>query len=257
MPNANPPATPPRRSIHWLDLTLPTPAENLALDHALLEEGEQNPHAPEVLRVWEHLKPMVVLGRSSRHAQEVKRDACREASIPVLRRLSGGATILTGAGCLMYAVVLDLDARPELRAIDQAHAFVLNRLASALAAEVATVRREGTSDLALERDGRVLKFSGNSLRVGRRRLLYHGTLMYGFDLTLVPRLLLEPPRQPEYRERRTHDRFIANLPVDRAALLAALRSAFDANLTLDSYSDQLVQTLASEQYNQDSWNLQR
>ena len=36
-----------------LDLTLETPAENLALDEALLEEAEQSTKPTEVLRLWE------------------------------------------------------------------------------------------------------------------------------------------------------------------------------------------------------------
>ena len=50
--------------------------------------------------------------------------------IPILRRSSGGAAIVAGPGCLMYAVVLSYEARPELRDISRAHAFVLDRLAT-------------------------------------------------------------------------------------------------------------------------------
>ena len=49
-----------------LDLTLPTAAENVVLDEALLEEAEARPGASELLRLWEPATPTVVLGRSSR-----------------------------------------------------------------------------------------------------------------------------------------------------------------------------------------------
>ncbi len=37
-----------------------------------------------------------------------------ELGIPVLRRASGGAAIVIGPGCLMYALVLSYELRPSL-----------------------------------------------------------------------------------------------------------------------------------------------
>ena len=51
---------------------------------------------------------MVVVGRSSRLDEEVHLDACRAAGVPVLRRPSGGAAIVSGPGCLMYALGAEL-----------------------------------------------------------------------------------------------------------------------------------------------------
>src|SRR5438309_745877 len=109
-----------------LDLTLSTPAENLALDEALLEWAEEKKPDAEFLRLWESPRPMVVVGRSSRVAKEVNESACCERRIPILRRSSGGAAVVAGPGCLMYALVLSYNTRPELRDISRAHAFVLD-----------------------------------------------------------------------------------------------------------------------------------
>jgi lipoate-protein ligase A len=80
-----------------LELTLDTPAENIALDEALLDEAEARGPEAEYLRVWESRAPLVVLGRSSK-AEEVNLAACRERGMPVLRRSSGGAAIVAGPG---------------------------------------------------------------------------------------------------------------------------------------------------------------
>ncbi len=56
---------------------------------------------------------------------------------------------MVGPGCLMYAVVLSLRTRPELRLIDQAHRFVLGRIAAEIARYAPPVRCRGTSDLVL------------------------------------------------------------------------------------------------------------
>jgi lipoate-protein ligase A len=243
--------------MRWLERTLATPAENLALDHALLETPTTDSSSPEVLRVWEAERPLVVLGRSSRVEQEVDTAACRMAGVPIVRRVSGGATILAGPGCLMHAVVFDLQRRPGLRAIDAAHAFVLGRLVEAFRPAVPTARCAGASDLVFESAGQLVKCSGNSIRLVRDRLLYHGTLLYDFDLALIPRLLREPPRQPDYRERRPHERFVANLPMNRAELIAALRKTFGAEEAFGAIPSALVESLIENQYGQEVWNLQR
>lgn len=234
-----------------LDLTLPTPEENLALDEALLEEAERGAIADEVLRLWEPRAPFVVLGRSSQVALEVDQQACQRRGIPILRRSSGGATIVTGPGCLMYAVVLDLQWQPHLRAIDQIHAFVLGKLADALNRLTPGISRQGTSDLALENR----KFSGNSLRVKRNHALYHGTLLYNFPLTLVAELLPPPPRQPEYRHGRDHEEFVRNVPVASNELREALIAAFKTTALLTNWPAAAVASLVAAKYSLASWNL--
>jgi lipoate-protein ligase A len=233
-----------------LDLTLPTPAENLALDEALLETAEEAVAPLEFLRLWEAPEPCVIIGRSSRHASEVRLEACRERGIPVLRRCSGGAAIVAGPGCLMYAVVLSYELRPALRLLDEAHRQILGVVADSLRALVPGVRHEGTSDLAL--DGR--KFSGNSLRCKRSHLLYHGTLLYNFPLDLISECLASPPRQPDYRAGRPHESFVMNLPLACSEMRAALVSGWKANVPLAGWPRELTAKLAVERYSQLAWN---
>src|SRR6476469_8324471 len=110
------------------DNSLPTPAQNLAFDEALLEWAEEESADREYLRLWESTQPMVVVGRSSRVGKEVNEPFCRGERIPILRRSSGGAAIVTGPGCLMYALVLSYTMRPELKDITRAHSFILKQL---------------------------------------------------------------------------------------------------------------------------------
>jgi lipoate-protein ligase A len=241
-----------------LDLTLPTPAENLALDEALLDAAEQGPAAQdtargEVLRLWEPSRHFVVVGRSSQIDREVNRAACRHRGVPILRRASGGAAIVAGPGCLMYGVVQSYERRPELRMLDQAHAFVLARVVSALGALGLSANHSGTSDVTI--DNR--KISGNSLRCKRDYFLYHGTLLYDFDLPLVGELLRQPPRQPEYRAARSHNDFVTNVPVNRDALRQALIAAWQAREPLLDWPRDLTARLVAERYGSAAWNESR
>lgn len=236
------------------ELTLPTPQLNLALDEALLLDTA----AGDALRLWESPKTMVVLGRSSRRADEANLKACEAESVPIYRRVSGGASIVTGPGCLMYAVTLDLRSRPELADLTAAHRYVLAKMVEALRPLEPTVSDAGTSDMVVMRGKQLQKFSGNSLRSVRDRLLYHGTLLYDFDLPLIDRLLRTAPRQPTYREGRDHDAFVANLDAGREQIADRLAATWSASG--EAVTDGVMATterLAAEKYNLDSWNASR
>jgi lipoate-protein ligase A len=234
----------------YLDLSLDSPAENLALDEALLLDAEERAEPREVLRLWEPRQTFVVLGSSSRCHEEVEVSLCRADGVPILRRPSGGASILTGPGCLMYALVLSYEREPQLQAVDLAHRYLLGRLASAIGRRVPGVHEAGTSDLALTDR----KFSGNSMRCKRRCLLYHGTLLYDFSLARIGRYLRAPPRQPEYRRARPHRDFVTNLPLERAALVAAMREAFAANEPAADWPCERVAQLVAARYGREEWN---
>ncbi|MEI9961799.1 MAG: hypothetical protein WDM76_11890 [Limisphaerales bacterium] len=88
-----------------LDLTLPSPAENLACDEALLDWCEENPNE-EILRFWESPENFIVVGYANKIATEVNIPACKSKKIPIFRRCSGGGTVVQGPGCLNYALIL-------------------------------------------------------------------------------------------------------------------------------------------------------
>ena len=233
-----------------LDLTLPEGAENLALDEALLLQAEEDQSFVEVLRLWEPRRPMVILGRSSKIAGEVHVAACRELEIPVLRRTSGGATIITGPGCLMYTLVLSRIERPALRSATAAHRFVLDTMAAAFTPLVPGLRCRGTCDLAVGES----KFSGNSIRMKRDHLLYHGTLLYDFPLELIERCLRMPPRVPDYRQRRSHRAFVTNLPLAALEIRSLLIAAWDAVEPLGRWPRERTARLVAERYARREWN---
>jgi len=239
--------------MHLLDLTLPTPAENLALDEALLEAAEAGEPGGEMLRMWEMPQPAVVLGRSSRVAEEVDQAAAEAANVPIVRRVSGGASVVAGPGCLMYSVVLRYAGREHLRLIEEAHRHVLSILREGLRPVAGEVAHVGTCDLAIS--GR--KFSGNALRCKRDHLLYHGTLLYAFDLSLISRLLKMPPRQPDYRDRRSHGDFVMNIAADPVRLREALAAGFSADRLLADWPIDLTRQLAKDRYSQRSWTFER
>ena len=232
-----------------LDLTLESPSANLALDEALLDEAESVASGAEWLRLWEPDQLMVVLGRASRVEEEVDLEACQLHAIPVLRRCSGGAAIVSGRGCLMYSLVLSQQNRPQLEIPEEAHRFVLQRVAHALEPLGEQIDFMGTSDLAVEG----LKFSGNSLRCKRNHILYHGTLLYDFPLEQISTLLQMPPRQPGYRQQRGHDEFVTNLDSDAAKLRQLLIDEWQPTETTTDWPQERTEQLVASRYSQTDW----
>jgi lipoate-protein ligase A len=234
--------------MRFLDLTLPTPAENLALDEAFLVEAETG-RGGEILRLWEWLHTAVVLGAGCRLADDVFEANCLADGVPVLRRASGGGTVLLGAGCLLFSLVLAYHRAVALREITSSYAYILDRISLALNDRRAGLERIGTSDLAAA--GR--KFSGNAQQRKRNHLLHHGTLLYRFDLESVGRYLALPRRQPEYRHQRGHRDFLQNLEMDREDLERRLRAAWQAEAEGDAWPEGLVRQLVLEKYTRPEW----
>jgi lipoate-protein ligase A len=234
--------------MHVLELTLPSPAENLALDEVLLLEAEAG-RAGEALRLWEWTGAAVVLGSGSGLAEEVDEAACEADGVPILRRASGGGTVVLGAGCLCYSLVLSYDRSPALPAIASSYVYILDRVRDALAADVPGIERAGISDLAVAG----CKVSGNSQQRKRSHFLHHGTLLYGFDVSSVARYLRLPGRQPDYRRGREHADFLTSLPVDPARLRMALRDAWGAIEEATAWPQDAVRELVLSKYLDPRW----
>ena len=110
--------------------------------------------------IWESPQPLVVVGRSSRIETEVRAMLAAHSGHPHSAASSGGASIIAGPGCLMYAVVLSSHAA-ALRPLSQAHREVLGLWRRPWSRWRPACECCGTSDLAVG-DGH--KFSGNSAR---------------------------------------------------------------------------------------------
>lgn len=235
-----------------LDLTLPTPAENLALDEALLLAAEDST-AGEVLRLWELSTLAVVLGSGGSVAIDVNAAACEADGVPILRRASGGGTVLLGPGCLCFSVVLGYDHAAGLADIRASNRYVLARVLNALRPVLPDGSAEGTSDLAVNR----MKFSGNAQQRKRQFFLHHGTLLCGFDLPLVAKYLNPPERQPDYRADRPHAAFVTNLPITVTEAMQLLVAEWHPAGEYTPVPLEKARELVAEKYSRDEWNRRR
>jgi len=249
-------------TVNYLDLTLPTPAENLACDEALLDWCDAG-EGQSVLRVWEPAQHFVVVGYSNRAEREVNVAACHKLGIPILRRCSGGGTVLQGPGCLNYSMVLRIDSNPALQSVTGTNRFVMERNRAALEKLLsggsqsqearslsAQLSVRGHTDLAIGDR----KFSGNAQRRTRQAILFHGSFLLNFNLALVSELLPMPSKQPGYRQSRSHSEFLTNLKASAAEVKEALREAWRAKGARKKIPTESVRELATQKYSTNAWN---
>ena len=247
----------------FVDLTFPTPAENLACDEALLDSFEEN-GGEGVLRFWEPDNYFAVVGYGNQVATEVNVPACEAGGIPILRRCSGGGTVLQGPGCLNYSLVLKIEENGPLASITAANRFIMERTRSAIETEVrgqkpdARVEVRGHTDLALITHHSslitFLKFSGNAQRRKKHFLLFHGTFLLNFNLAFIDKFLRMPSKEPDYREGRSHTNFLTNLNLPATAVKNALRDAWKATRPLEVVPGDAVALLARDKYVTNEWN---
>lgn len=193
--------------------------EQIAKDFALLDEVEGG--RPPIFRTWRSAETVVVLGLSRRRELEVNEAACAEAGVAVLRRGSGGGTVVLSPHTLQYSFVLPYSLAPDLEGIGESKVFcnrmLLDGLGQACKASnsVNELTGKNAAALALDVSGDLVlrdkKVAGLAIKRRRKAMLLHGTILERANIADIGRLLAHPADEPAYRNRRSHVDFLANL----------------------------------------------
>ncbi len=201
---------------HFKNISFADPNENILYDDVLLAMAEEG-LLGNTLRIWESPIYFVVLGRTGKVEEDLNHETLRKDVVPVLRRSSGGGTVLQGAGCLNFSFILSKEDNSDLVDLRRSYHVILEGVLALLKELRISAVFRPVSDLALADNEK--KFSGNAQRRGRQFILHHGTILYDFDLPLVSRYLTMPHDVPKYRRGRSHGDFITNIPVSKKDLL--------------------------------------
>jgi lipoate---protein ligase len=158
------------------------------------------------VHVYEQEDVEVVHGPSCRAENEIDVARCREESVAIVARRGGGGTVVLSPGMVVVVVV---GSRPagDIRAVFR---YVQDAVMSCLSKSLPqSIERAGISDLAV--GGK--KVAGSSLYLPRRPPLfcYQASIMVTSDTSLIQRYLHHPPREPDYRNGRSHDEFCTTL----------------------------------------------
>jgi len=226
----------------------------LAWEEALLDTVDAG--AEDLLWFWESPAPFVVVGYGQSRAREVDLEACARAGLPVLRRSSGGGTVLQGPGCLSYGLALRIETGGPLDSITGANRAILSRATRALQPLLGRpVSVDGHTDLTvLDSDGRQRKFSGNAQRRKRHALLFHGTILLSLDLRRMSEFLRAPSWAPEYRSGRTHADFLVNIRLSPEAIREAFSAEWSVRGQLPELPLQGHRQYLESRYSRPDWH---
>jgi lipoate-protein ligase A len=205
------------------------------------------------LRFWEAEECFIVVGRAGKVKEDCFGEKCARDNIKILRRISGGGTVLQGPGCVNYSAVLSYESDKEYSSIRSSYSNILGKMSEAMQARGLDVTFCPISDLALD----VRKVSGNAQARKRKYFLHHGTFLYDFDLEKIPSYLKHPGKEPEYRKGRPHKNFLTNLPINKEDLTGLVREVFSCRediLEMGNDDLKVLNCLVADKYKSDDWN---
>ena len=157
------------------------------------------------VRVYDWPDVAVVIGRGGKQHLELKTRNISADGITLYKRPGGGCSVVLDPGNLIVSVTLPM---PGLGGIKTAFSAVSQFLIDSLSrCGVKDVQQRGVSDLTI--GGR--KIGGSCVYRTKGLLYYSTTLLLDHDNTLVDRYLTYPPREPDYRIGREHNKFMLSL----------------------------------------------
>jgi lipoate-protein ligase A len=124
-----------------------------------------------------------MLGRHQIANAEIDLQAAERTGVRVVRRSSGGGTIFTDPGTLLYTLILPYREGDDVKRMEEL--FVAGPIVRALNGMGIPARLEGRNDIQVE--GK--KVSGLAQYLRQNRLCTHGSLLYNTDLETLSRVL--------------------------------------------------------------------
>ncbi len=155
--------------------------------------------------VWKPDKVYLVLGRASKAEASLYKDCVLSDRIEVLKRPSGGETVLLSPAMIVFSGSLpffkETSTKQVFREINKS---LINQLTGL---GVKNLYSKGISDISIGEK----KIVGSSMYLNKGTLFYHAVMNVSEDVSLISRYIKHPPREPDYRKGRNHDEFVTSL----------------------------------------------
>ena len=195
-----------------------TEFEKYDFDDALIA-AVQSDRQPRV-KVYNPDFTAVVLGRGSRADTEIDLEACLIDEIPVYQRSGGGCSVVVDPGNVIVSIVLPTEGIADNRKyFDKISQMLIVKLEEI---GITGVYQDGISDLVVDS----LKVGGSCIKRSKDYLYYTTTILVDPEMALIDQYLSHPPREPGYRNGRSHDNFMGMLS-KKDSSLTANKLAFD------------------------------
>lgn len=197
------------------------PYLNLAIEEYILTQFEKKPD--DLYLLFYENENATVLGKTLELSEEVY---AHKKSKHLIRRMSGGGSVVHFTGNLNYCFLANLETRKELFGIHDSYEKILGAVMLKMPWGLT---KKGYSDISLSTHRGFKKISGNSQVRKRGWILHHGTFLYNLSrAATIQYYLRQPKKQPDYRENRSHQEFmIQQVPIQsRAKLIRCISMGF-------------------------------
>ena len=155
--------------------------------------------------IWIPDKVYIVLGASNNINDALNMDNVIRDNIPVLKRPSGGQTvILTPNNIIVAAVFVNKNSLHPKDVFQQMNKLIISTIEDI---GIHNLSMMGISDIAIS--GK--KILGSSIYRSKEALLYHAVLNLGEPSTTFEKYLKHPSKEPDYRQGRSHSEFVTSL----------------------------------------------
>jgi lipoate---protein ligase len=155
--------------------------------------------------IWIPDKVYIVLGASNNINDALNRDNVIRDNIPVLKRPSGGQTvILTPNNIIVAAVFVNKNSLHPKDVFQQMNNLIISTIEDV---GIHNLSMMGISDIAIS--GK--KILGSSIYRSKEALLYHAVLNLGEPSTTFEKYMKHPSKEPDYRQGRSHSEFVTSL----------------------------------------------
>lgn len=156
--------------------------------------------------IWQPDKTYIVLGQSNKPETSVKLDIAQNDGVSILKRPSGGESVILTPKTLVVAFLSDqAEYKKPLDFFRNANLNIIHALEKWPG--VKGLHQRGISDLSVDN----IKIAGSAIYRSKDHLFYHCVINVCEDISLIDRYLKHPQREPDYRKGRSHLEFVTNL----------------------------------------------
>jgi len=232
-----------------------SPPHSAAIDESILESHGLG-DVPDTLHFYTRSQPTVSLGQFQKAAEAVDLEECVRRGVAIVRRRSGGGSIYTDGGQLIFAIITS----ESILGSTPAGAFkaVCGAVAESLRGLGAHAAYRPMNDVEVR--GR--KVSGSAQLRRHGSLLHHGTVIVDTDLETMDAVLKGTATRPSARVTRLSDLLHPAPGMDqvKGALTCGFGRLFEVEFERSQLTEpesKTVENYVASCYGNESWNMRR
>ncbi|KAK8584173.1 hypothetical protein V6N13_109559 [Hibiscus sabdariffa] len=188
--------------------------------------------------------PTIVMGVSGKPAELLEIESVLRDQVPVIRRFTGGGTVIVDPGTIFVTYICNKEAIPDL----QPYPRPIMSWSSSLYSKVF----QGIGDFHLRENDYVFgnhKFGGNAQSITKTKWIHHTSFLWDFDVRNMAYLKL-PKRAPAYRSARGHLDFICRLKdyMSRSTFIDKTVEAAGTQFLLRSFELETIENCSETEF---------